>query len=90
MIDCGHALPLAAQARQLGISRGSIYYLPRPISNEDLAVMRRIDRIPHLAAARQKRYTSTSRFSQRHDQPTAIHLSKPRACVDKPSHLSLH
>ena len=28
-----------------------------------------------LAVARPTRYTSTSRFSQRHDQPAAIHLS---------------
>ena len=26
------------------------------------------------------RYTSHSRFSQRHDQSTAVHLSDPRAC----------
>ncbi len=48
MIDRGHALPLIAQARQLGISRGSIYYLPRPVSDSDLAIMRRIDEL-HLA-----------------------------------------
>jgi putative transposase len=47
MIDRGHALPLVAQAQQLGISRGSIYYLPRPVSAADLAVMRRIDEL-HL------------------------------------------
>jgi len=47
MIDRGHALPLAAQAQQLGISRGSIYYLPRAVSDADLAVMRRIDEL-HL------------------------------------------
>ena len=47
MIDRTHALPLVAQARQLGISRGSIYYLPRPVSPADLAVMRRIDEL-HL------------------------------------------
>jgi len=28
MIDRSHALPLARQARQLGMSRGSVYYLP--------------------------------------------------------------
>ena len=43
MIDRSHALPLVAQARQLGISRGSIYYQPRPVSDSDLAIMRRID-----------------------------------------------
>ena len=47
MIDRGHALPLARQAQQLGISRGSIYYLPCAVSDTDLAVMRRIDEL-HL------------------------------------------
>ncbi|NYD92220.1 putative transposase [Sphingomonas melonis] len=47
MIDRGHALSLVAQARQLGISRGSIYYLPRAVPDSDLAVMRRIDEL-HL------------------------------------------
>jgi putative transposase len=27
MIDRGHNLPIAAQAKALGISRGSVYYL---------------------------------------------------------------
>jgi putative transposase len=31
------------QARELGISRGSVYYMPRPTSAADLAIMRRID-----------------------------------------------
>ncbi len=43
MIDRGHALPLVAQAQRPGISRGSIYYLPRVVSPADLAIMRRID-----------------------------------------------
>lgn len=47
MIDRGHALPLVAQAQQLGISRGSIYYLPRAVPDADLAIMRRIDEL-HL------------------------------------------
>jgi putative transposase len=47
MIDRSHALPLARQAQQLGISRGSIYYLPRAVSGTDLAIMRRIDEL-HL------------------------------------------
>ncbi|WP_298290569.1 IS3 family transposase [Novosphingobium sp.] len=47
MIDRSHALPLARQARQLGMSRGSVYYLPRPVSPVDLAIMRRIDEL-HL------------------------------------------
>jgi putative transposase len=47
MIDPSHNLPLARQARELGISRGSVYYLPRPVSEADLAIMRRIDEL-HL------------------------------------------
>jgi putative transposase len=45
MIDCSHALPVARQARELGISRGSVYYLPRPVSSADLAIMWRIDEL---------------------------------------------
>jgi len=30
MNDRSHALPVTRQARELGISRGSVYYLPRP------------------------------------------------------------
>lgn len=47
MIDRKHSLPLVRQARELGISRGSVYYLPRPVSPADLAIMRRIDEL-HL------------------------------------------
>ena len=47
MIDRNHDLPVARQARVLNISRGSVYYKPRPVSAEDLALMRRIDEL-HL------------------------------------------
>ncbi len=47
MIDRGHDLPISKQAEALNISRGSIYYLPRPVSEADLAIMRRLDRL-HL------------------------------------------
>ena len=47
MIDRSHALPVSRQAQAVGISRGSIYYLPRPTSAVDLAIMRRIDEL-HL------------------------------------------
>ena len=45
MIDRSHALPVTRQSRELGISRGSVYYLPRPTSVGDLAIMRRIDEL---------------------------------------------
>ena len=47
MIDRDHELSVSRQAKALGISRGSVYYLPRPTSEADLALMRRIDEL-HL------------------------------------------
>ena len=47
MIDREHKLPISRQARALGVSRGSVYYKPRPVSAEDLSLMRRIDEL-HL------------------------------------------
>ena len=47
MIDGDHELSITKQAKALGISRGSVYYLPRPVSPTDLAVMRRLDEL-HL------------------------------------------
>ncbi len=47
MIDSAHGLSLTRQAKSLGISRSSIYYLPRPVSDRDRALMKRIDRL-HL------------------------------------------
>ena len=43
MIDRDHTLTVTRQAALLGISRGSVYYLPKPVSDADLALMRRID-----------------------------------------------
>jgi putative transposase len=47
MIDPKHDLPITRQAELLGISRAAVYYVPRPISEEDLALQRRIDEL-HL------------------------------------------
>jgi putative transposase len=47
MIDRKHELSLTRQAKALKISRGSVYYQPRPVSVADLACMRRIDEL-HL------------------------------------------
>ena len=47
MIDPTHKLPITQQAKLAGISRGSVYYLPRPDKPEDLELMRQIDRL-HL------------------------------------------
>jgi len=47
MINPEHKLSLTKQANAPGISRGSVYYLPRPVSDRDQALMKRIDRL-HL------------------------------------------
>jgi putative transposase len=47
MIDPEHDLPIKQQAEALGISRGSVYYMPRPVSDADLMLMRRLDEL-HL------------------------------------------
>jgi hypothetical protein len=43
MIDRGHALSVTKQAESIGISRSTVYYRPRPVSAQDLALMREID-----------------------------------------------
>jgi len=45
MINRQHKLSVVRQAKLLGFSRGSVYYLPRPVSDGDLALMRRIDQL---------------------------------------------
>src|ERR1700751_1308653 len=47
MINREHDLPITKQAEILKVSRGSVYYLPRPVSSADLEVMQRLDRL-HL------------------------------------------
>lgn len=47
MIDRTHDLSIVKQAEVLNISRGSVYYLQRPVSETDLVIMRRLDRL-HL------------------------------------------
>ena len=47
MVDRNHDLPVSRQAKLLDISRGAIYYVPKPISAADLTLMRRIDEL-HL------------------------------------------
>lgn len=47
MIDRGHALSISRQAQLVGISRGSIYYQPKPVNTVDLELMCHIDEL-HL------------------------------------------
>jgi len=60
MIDRNCELTLTRQAKLLGMSRSSVYYLPRPVSLAALALMRRIDELhlehPFMGARRLRRY----------------------------------
>ena len=43
MIDREHELCVTRQAKLVGIARSTVYYLPRPVSAVDLALMKQID-----------------------------------------------
>jgi putative transposase len=43
MIDRSDKLPVVRQCALLGLSRSSVYDTPQPVSENDLALMRRID-----------------------------------------------
>ncbi|SEO39328.1 hypothetical protein SAMN04490248_104224 [Salinihabitans flavidus] len=45
MIDPTAKLSVSRQAGVLGISRGSVYYKPRPVSDADLKLMHRLDKL---------------------------------------------
>jgi len=47
MIDRQSQLPIGRQTQLLGISRGSVYYLPKPVSEHDLDIMKCLDQL-HL------------------------------------------
>jgi len=47
MIERGAQLPVTRQAELLELSRASVYYLPRPLPERDLVLMRRLDEL-HL------------------------------------------
>ncbi len=47
MIDRDHDLPITRQAKALGVARSSVYDAPRPVSAEDMKLMRRLDEL-HL------------------------------------------
>ena len=42
MIDREHDLSITKQAEILKVSRGSVYYLPRPVSSVGLEIMRQL------------------------------------------------
>ncbi len=47
MITRQHPLPITRQCRLVAVARSSVYYTPRPVCTEDLALMRQLDAL-HL------------------------------------------
>ena len=43
MMDSTHARSISRQAQLVGISRGSVYSVPTPVSAADLVLMRHLD-----------------------------------------------
>ena len=75
MIDRTHDLSIAKQAKALGISRGSVYYLPRSVSAADLAIMRRMDEL-HLDSP-SRAAGCCEIFSARRGSTSAAGMSRP-------------
>ena len=90
MIDRNHGLSIVRQARALAISRGSVYYAPRPVSANDLALMKLIDRqylmTPFYGARKMAAWLKSQRHKvnrKRHSTPDASngshgHLPAPQ------------
>ena len=81
MIERNHDLPITRQAKLPGISRGSVYYLPRPVSAADLELMRRIDRLhlEHPFMGTRMLRDQLARDGPRSSTPTRVASSRPRS-----------
>jgi hypothetical protein len=86
MIEPAHDLAISKQAKALNISRGSVYYLPRPVPEADLAIMRRLDRLhlefPFAGSRMLRGLHYRSLIGGSHDVDHSIRFRTP--CVDRP------
>jgi len=98
MIDRGHALSVSRQAEIVDIARSTVYYLPRPVSTEDLALMKQIDLL-HMefpfAGARMLRHllaAKGSKVGRRHVKTLMRRMGiealyrRPRTTKPEPGH----
>ena len=98
MIDPSHKLSITGQAKLLDISRGAVYYQPRPINEADLVLMRRIDELhldhPFMGARMLRRELQKEGFQvgRRHVSTLMRHLNikalapKPGTSKARPGH----
>jgi len=98
MIDRDHAFRVTKQAELVGIARSTVYYLSRPVSADDLALMREIDALHTefpFAGARMLRgllAAKGSKVGRRHVKTLMRRMGiealyrKPRTTKPEPGH----
>ncbi len=98
MIDRDHALSVTKQAEAVGIARSTVYYLPRLVSAEDLALMKQIDRLhmefPFAGARMLRRLLAAdgSKVGRRHVKTLMSRMGiealyrRPRTTKPEPGH----
>ena len=98
MIDREHELSITKQAKVVGIARSTVYYLPRPVSAEDLALMKQIDKLhtdfPFAGSRMLRRLLASdgSKVGRRHVKTLMQRMGvealyrKPRTTKPEPGH----
>jgi putative transposase len=98
MIDRDHDLPVTKQADVVGIARSTVYYLPRPVSAADLALMTQIDKLhlefPFAGSRILRRLLATegSKVGRRHVKTLMMRMGiealyrRPRTTKPEPGH----
>ena len=98
MIDRDHALCVTKQAALVGIARSTVYYLPRPVSAEDLALMKQIDELhtefPFAGSRMLRRLLAAngSKAGRRHVRTLMLRMGmealyrRPRTTRPEPGH----
>jgi putative transposase len=98
MIDRDHDLPVTKQADVVGIARSTVYYLPRPVSAADLALMTQIDKLhlefPFAGSRMLRRLLAIegSQVGRRHVKTLMVRMGiealyrRPRTTKPEPGH----
>ena len=98
MIDRDHDLSVTKQADVVGIARSTVYYLPRPVSAADLALMKQIDKLhlefPFAGSRMLRRLLAVegSKVGRRHVKTLMVRMGiealyrRPRMTKPEPGH----
>ena len=77
MIDRSYEPTITRQAELPGMSRGMVYYLPRPVSAAALALMRRIDEMHLEHPCMGGTHAAPPNGPRRHQRGLATHCDAP-------------